>query len=239
VAELVNVFREVKRVLRGDGTLWVNIGDTYVDKQIAGIPWRVAFALQEDGWKLRQDIIWHKPNPLPESVRDRLTKSHEYIFLLTKSTSYYFDQSAIKEDAICGDKGSEFHTGKTSIYQAGRAQKKRPSRAKGSFKGKTEAMARTGQNAFRAVVDKRNKRSVWTVTSQPSKRAHFATFPPKLIQPCILAGCPEGGTVLDPFLGTGTTAEVAINSGCRFVGFEINERYFRMATDRLSQLTLW
>ena len=274
VAEMVAVFREVKRVLRDDGTLWLNLGDTYnaynggagplsslsrgaqtnarpqletgfglkvkslKPKELIGIPWMVAFALREDGWNIRQDIIWHKPNPMPESVEDRCTKSHEYIFLLTKSERYFFDNSAIKEPAICGHNGSEFHTGKTGEHQLGRAQKVRPSKPKGSFNGKTEAMASTGQNAFRAVTDVRNKRSVWTVATKPYKGAHFATFPADLIKPCIAAGCPEGGTVLDPFTGSGTTAEVARANGCHFVGCELNPDYLKLAVKRFKQRSL-
>lgn len=274
IAEMVSVFREVKRVLKNDGTLWINLGDSYATgtkadrqqsknpgvgancleaqnsvgrigtpkglktKDLIGIPWRVALALQADGWYLRQDIIWHKPNPMPESVTDRCTKSHEYIFLLSKSERYYFNSEAIKEDAICGARGSQFHTGKTGEHQLGRAQKVRPSKPKGSFNGKTEAMAATGQNAFRAVTETRNKRSVWTVSTKPYKGAHFATFPQELIEPCILAGCPEGGTVLDPFIGSGTTAAVAQRFGCRFVGCELNVAYLELAVKRFGQRRL-
>lgn len=270
IQTMINVFREVRRVLRDDGTLWLNLGDTYnaynggagpgsklsknqteqrpkletgyglqcktlKPKDLIGIPWRVALALQADGWWLRQDIIWHKPNPMPESVTDRCTKSHEYIFLLSKSERYYFNCEAIKEDAVCGANGSEFHTGKTGEHQLGRSQKVRPSKPKGSFNGKTETMADTGQNAFRAIVDKRNKRSVWSVSLKPYKGAHFATYPQELIEPCILAGCPEGGTVLDPFIGSGTTAAVARRSGCKFVGFELNPEYLALAEKRFVQ----
>lgn len=272
IETMVNLFREVRRVLKDDGTLWLNLGDTYngymanqrgtgletkrqqsrkyiepgaglrtrevKNKELCGIPWRVALALQSDGWFLRQDIIWHKPNPMPESVTDRCTKSHEYIFLLTKSDRYFFNGEAIKEDAVCGANGSEFHTGKTGEHQLGRSQKVRPSKPKGSFSGKTEAMADTGQNAFRAVVEKRNKRSVWSIPVKPYKGAHFATYPQELIVPCILAGCPEGGTVLDPFIGSGTTAAVARRSGCKFVGFELNPEYLALAEKRFVQGSL-
>lgn len=265
IAGMVAVFREVRRVLRDDGTLWLNLGDSYAanrgsgasgigakqatnvganlgklrvpdglkEKDLIGIPWRVAFALQSDGWYLRQDIIWAKPNPMPESVRDRCTKSHEYIFLLSKSPRYYFDSDAIKEPAICGAKGSEFHIGKTGIHQLSRSQKVRPSAPKGSFQGKTEAMSGTGQNAFRAVTETRNKRSVWTVATRPYKGAHFATFPPDLIEPCILAGCPEGGTVLDPFGGSGTTAGVAVANGRDAILCELSPEYAGLVEDRV------
>lgn len=248
VSNMVDVFREVRRVLRDDGTLWLNLGDTYsgsgngaahypdsvngtkqstnkgtVDKpniprgripdglkpkDLVGIPWRVAFALQADGWYLRSDIIWHKPNPMPESVTDRPTKAHEYIFLLSNSERYYYDHEAIKEDAIYGGL--------------------REDKPRGSFQGKFEDMA------FRAIREKRNKRTVWTVTTQPYSEAHFAVYPPKLIEPCILAGCPVGGTVLDPFFGSGTTGEVAIRHNRNFIGIELNPEYIKIARKRLA-----
>lgn len=281
IQTMVNVFREVRRVLRDDGTLWLNLGDTYnaynggagpgsklsknqteqrpkletgyglqcktlKPKDLIGIPWRVALALQADGWWLRQDIIWHKPNPMPESVRDRCTKSHEYIFLLSKSERYYFNCEAIKEDSVTNDtrrpygsKGSwELDGRDESKRPNGQQRKPRVSAAKGSFNGKTEAMADTGQNAFRAITEKRNKRSVWTVTLKSYKGAHFATYPEDLIEPCVMAGCPEGGTVLDPFIGSGTTAAVARRSGCKFVGFELNPEYLALAEKRFVQGSL-
>jgi DNA modification methylase len=279
VAEMVSVFREVRRVLQDDGTLWLNLGDTYhtgdgyrasptgsrvkqsvinyghdaadlqaapnrqrqdglKPKDMVGIPWRVAFALQADGWYLRQDIIWSKPNPMPESVTDRCTKSHEYIFLLSKSERYYFDSEAIQEPAVCGSNGSEFHTGKTGEHQLGRSQKVRPSKAKGSFNGKTEAMAETGQNAFRAVTETRNKRDVWVVPIKPYKEAHFATFPKDLIKPCILAGSPENGTVIDPFWGSGTTGEVCLSLGRKCIGTELNPKYCKLSFKRFAQPVL-
>lgn len=273
VQKMVEVFRGVRRVLREDGTLWLNLGDSYTRssssgnpasstlagtpnalrpgcgpgksipvglkaKDLVGIPWRVAFALQADGWYLRSDIIWHKPNPMPESVTDRPTKSHEYLFLLSKSDQYHYDAEAIQEPAVCGAKGSLFHTGKTGQHQLGRAQQVRPSVEKSGFSGKTESMAHTGQNAFRAVVDGRNKRTVWTVATQPYAGAHFATFPPKLIEPCILAWARVGGLVLDPFCGSGTTLAVAKELGRRAIGIELNEQYVRLATERLAQEVL-
>ena len=219
VDNLVKVFREVKRVLRDDGTVWLNLGDSYnagrngghaggskqnhkkylqrsganvvglKPKDLVGIPWRVALALQQDGWYLRQDIIWHKPNPMPESVKDRCTKAHEYIFLLSKSTKYYFDNEAIKED-----------------------------------------LAKSSN-----VSNKRNKRSVWTITTKPFKGAHFATFPMDLIEPCVLAGCPEGGTVLDPFGGSGTTGIVAVNNKRNAVLCELNQEYIDLAKKRIGE----
>jgi DNA modification methylase len=241
VDQLVSVFREVRRVLRDDGTLWLNLGDSYAGsgkggnpegskwsgfvgnkareksakastsiipqglkpKDLVGIPWRVAFALQADGWYLRQDIIWHKPNPMPESVTDRCTKSHEYLFLLTKSTKYYYDQEAIKEPSA--------NLGETSIRFGGSKY--------GDSKDPKHA-TKSGNNYVDSGT--RNKRSVWTVATKPFKDAHFATFPPQLIEPCILAGCPENGTVLDPFFGAGTTGLVAQRHNRRWIGCELN-----------------
>lgn len=247
VERMVTVFREVRRVLRTDGTLWLNLGDTYASrggmgfqgkhgqrfsrrhtqrsilgntatnglksKDLAGIPWRVAFALQDDGWYLRQDIIWNKPNPMPESVKDRCTKSHEYIFLLSKSENYYF--STLKEEA-------RFKEG---------PRNKRPhskTNADGSIALRTRANLSTI-----GPRETRTKRSVWTVTTRPFKGAHFATFPTQLVEPCICAGCPDGGIVLDPFFGAGTTGLVATNQNKGFIGIEINQRYAEMAKERI------
>lgn len=245
VAALVVVFREVRRVLRDDGTLWLNLGDSYANdgkwagssggkhasalhgdtsigrakvstglkpKELIGIPWRVAFALQAEGWYLRQDIIWHKPNPMPESVRDRCTKAHEYVFLLTKSPKYHFDSEAIKEPAV----------------QAGRV---RNDRMGGNKYGKG---VKHSDGAMFTGSDTRNRRSVWTVPTRPFKGAHFATFPPDLIEPCILAGCPIGGTVLDPFMGAGTTAVVAERLGRQWIGCELNPEYADLALNRIA-----
>ncbi|MCP4798315.1 MAG: site-specific DNA-methyltransferase [bacterium] len=240
VENLVSVFREVKRVLRDDGTVWLNLGDSYSSggrttttnqtlrgdkdygvtrpkpskgikpKDLIGIPWRVAFALQADGWYLRQDIIWHKPNPMPESVKDRCTKAHEYIFLLSKNAKYYFDNEAIKQPAkwIVGDDRGK------------RADTRRNKKGMNSMSGITKA--------------KVNKRSVWTVTTKPFKGAHFATFPPDLIEPCVLAGCPEGGTVLDPFGGAGTTGLVAEQNNRDSILIELNPDYIEIAKERLN-----
>jgi len=174
VDNLVKVFREVKRVLRDDGTVWLNLGDSFLkNKQLGGIPWRVALALQLDGWYLRQDIIWHKPNPMPESIKDRCTKAHEYIFLLSKSPKYYFDNEAIKEDAVAKDRAAG-----NKVPQKGTDQ---------PFSETKQGLIKAQQKKYQ----KRNKRSVWTVTTKPFKGAHFATFPMDLIEPCVLAGCPE------------------------------------------------
>lgn len=255
VARLVDVFREVRRVLRDDGTLWLNLGDSYGSfggntysgfnerwsgtggagskqdatlygvtahkadtglrpKNLLGIPWRVAFALQADGWYLRQDIIWSKPNPMPESVTDRCTKAHEYVFLLSKSARYFFDAEAIKEPAVYADSG----------------------RSSATKHDLSSARKRDGSDlapSFRAVTETRNRRSVWTVTTKPFAGAHFATFPPDLIEPCILAGSPVGGTVLDPFGGSGTTAGVAIKHGRNAILCELNPEYARLMPDRV------
>ena len=266
VAELVSVFREVRRVLKDDGTLWLNLGDSYAGsgkgqwnggandpknkktqgmkidiqrpssiglkpKDLIGIPWRVAFALQADGWWLRQDIIWSKPNPMPESVKDRCTKSHEYIFMLSKSARYYYDADAIAEDAIysglagqdaSGFKDAKLFDGKHSDKQRGH------SRRHAGFNDRWDAMSKEGQ-----CSGKRNKRSVWNVATTPFKGSHFATFPPDLIEPCILAGSRKGGIILDPFGGAGTTGLVADRNGRNALLIEINEEYKNMAQNRI------
>lgn len=247
VGKLVEVFREVWRVLRPDGTLWVNIGDSYATrsgkqpptntrnscghtekrtpagykyKDLIGVPWALAFALRADGWYLRQDIIWNKSNCMPESVRDRCTKSHEYIFLLSKSERYYFNPQAIREPA--GTKGNARSFRGGGAYTGGR-----------SFNNSAE-VARESHGNVKNDTGTRNKRDVWTVSTTGFRGAHFAVFPEKLIEPCILAGCPEGGTVLDPFTGSGTTGVVAKRLGRNFVGCEINPDYAKMAADRIA-----
>ena len=228
IAELVDVFREIKRVLRDDGTLWVNMGDSYAggtkggdlkssglkSKDLVGIPWMLAFALRADGWYLRQDIIWHKPNPMPESVRDRCTKAHEYVFLLSKSDKYYFDTEAMQEPSA--------GLGKTKIRFGGKkyGDSDDPKHATKSGNEYTDSGTR-------------NKRSVWSITAKPFKGAHFATFPPALIEPCILAGCPEGGVVIDPFFGAGTTGLVAQRYGREWIGCELNPEYAAIAQTRI------
>ena len=218
---IVSVIREAKRILKDDGSLWLNVGDSYAanrtyqvpstkggakhslgqsvggkgskvpegmkSKDLIGIPWMLAFALRADGWYLRQDIIWQKPNVMPESVKDRCTKSHEYIFLLTKKDKYYFDHLAVQEDAIKGA---------------------------------------------------RNRRSVWSISTTQFKGAHFAVFPEALAEPCILAGCPEDGTVLDPFSGAATTGVVALKNNRNYIGIELNPEYNLLAAGRLEQTML-
>lgn len=220
VAAMVEVFRCVRDVLADDGVLWLNIGDSYgTGKQMLGIPWRLAFALQSDGWVLRQDIIWHKPNPMPESVRDRCTKAHEYIFLLTKSPRYYYDHEAMMEP-VAASTVSRLQQ-ETLGQQAGSA------RVPGKTNGNMKAVGRT---------DKRNRRSVWTVTTKPYKGAHFAVFPADLIEPCILGGSQPGDIVLDPFMGSGTTAQVALQHGRQYIGCELNTEYGVLIDARLSKL---
>jgi DNA modification methylase len=243
IAKLVAIFAEVRRVLRDDGTCWLNLGDTFINakgmahgvdpkqrarrfglrpndvsvpgykrKDLAGIPWRTAFALQDDGWYLRSDIVWSKPNPMPESVLDRPTRSHEFIFLLTKSLRYYYDTAAIAEPVVRGYAGSSFTKGKTLEAGLGRVSK-----------------------LPRVEKTTRNARSVWTITPKPYKGAHFAVFPPELPRRCILAGSKTGSVVLDPFAGSGTTCAVARSLGRGFIGIDLNGDYRDMAERRIAE----
>jgi DNA modification methylase len=226
IAAMVEVFRCVWDVLEDDGTLWLNIGDSYGSgKQLLGIPWKLAFALQSNGWVLRQDIIWHKPNPMPESVQDRCTKSHEYIFLLSKAEKYFYDAEAIKEASV--DPEGSANRYKTPFF----AGEKHES-------GGYSATGATHTKGIKEFDGNRNKRSVWTVTTKPYAGAHFAVFPSDLIEPCILAGAPVGGVVLDPFMGSGTTAQVAQNLGRRYLGCELNKDYESLQNKRLAQQSL-
>lgn len=253
VENLCQVFDEVRRVLADDGTLWVNLGDSYFphsgsrgnktpagdtlrgrdneyqpapklspgdanlkQKDLVGVPWRFAFAMQDRGWYLRQDIIWAKPNPMPESVTDRCTKAHEYIFLLTKNPRYYFDNEAIKEPAIWSDdkrKGNGRHT----------------------YDGKRSENDGLIQQSFVTINDTKNKRSVWTVNTKGYKEAHFAVYPTELIEPCVKAGSAVGDTVLDPFSGSGTTGEVALKLGRNYVGCELNPDYAKLSENRITE----
>ncbi len=245
VQELVNTFRLVRDVLKDDGTLWLNIGDSYYNyrsdgnypkqsvsktkqdlpdktpvrgnkfknlksKDLIGIPWMLAFALRNDGWYLRQDIIWHKPNPMPESVKDRCTKSHEYIFLLSKSKNYYYDNEAIKEPAQ--DWGTR-------------------DRSKGKYHNKGTGLQ--PHSGLEKSYPTKNKRSVWSVTNKPYKGSHFATFPRDLIVPCIKAGSKRGDVILDPFMGSGTTAMVSKELGRFYLGCELHEDYGDLINKRL------
>ena len=297
VAKMVEVFREVKRVLRDDGTIWVNLGDSYASdpgkggsgtfngrngrgekyaremrrgsgradglvtdesprnrdgappcglpaKNLIGIPWRVAFALQADGWYLRSDIIWSKPNPMPESVTDRPTKAHEYLFLLAKSERYYFDADAVKEPSITNDPRRPY-TSQGAWEMDGRPIEQRHGgkvRSPAGWKtgpGSHGSIHENGREQEVTYVDdtftKRNIRSVWTIATQPYPEAHFATFPEDLIKPCILAGCPVGGIVLDPFSGSGTTVKVAQDLGRVGVGLELSAEYIKLAQRRAAQ----
>ena len=267
VAAMVKVFREVRRVLRDDGTLWLNIGDSYASggrktrdsddkleqrgmgtrpadpagikpKDLIGIPWMLAFALRADGWFLRQDIIWHKPNPMPESVRDRCTKAHEYMFLLSKSERYFIDPDSMKEPAVKGAAGSEFHTGKTGAHQMGRASTKprKQNSTNDSFVPGAIAHGGLHREGSEREPETRNRRSVWTVATRPYKGAHFATFSPALIEPCILAGSRVNDIVLDPFMGSGTTAAVALQHGRQYLGCELNPAYQPLQDARIADV---
>lgn len=219
IAAMVEVFRCVRDVLADDGTVWLNIGDSYgKEKQLLGVPWRLALALQSDGWVLRQDIVWHKPNPMPESVQDRCTKAHEYIFLLSKSQKYYYDAEAIKEPANSKSEGIRFGGNK--------------------YGDSNDPKHATKSGNVSKEYDKANKRSVWTVTTKSYEGAHFAVFPEELIEPCIMAGAPAGGVVLDPFMGSGTTAQVAQHLGRKYLGCELNATYKPLQDKRLRQQSL-
>jgi DNA modification methylase len=255
IAAMVEVFRCVRDVLADDGTLWLNIGDSYYnyrpgkgqalvkqsvanndqdlpqtcarrgnkldglkEKDLIGIPWMLAFALRADGWYLRQDIIWHKPNPMPESVQDRCTKAHEYIFLLSKSQKYYFDHESIKEQAKVSSEGIRFGGSK--------------------YGDSDDPKHATKSGNVSKEYEKANKRSVWSVSTKPYEGAHFAVFPEELIEPCVMAGAPVGGVVLDPFMGSGTTAQVAQNLGRQYLGCELNPEYKKLQWQRLRQHSL-
>jgi DNA modification methylase len=220
VANLCKIFDEVRRVLADDGTAWVNLGDTYADKSLAGVPWLFALAMKERGWYLRQDIIWAKPNPMPESVTDRCTKAHEYIFLFSKQPKYFFDNEAIKEPL------AESSIGRVSQDVENQV---------GSDRAHAGGKNNGPMKAFGDVESGRTKRSVWTVPSASYKEAHFAVYPPALIEPCIKAGSAEGDTVLDPFSGSGTTGEVALKLGRNYVGCELNPEYAKLSERRISE----
>jgi DNA modification methylase len=231
---IVGVFREIRRVLRPDGTAWVNYGDCYANgcqslkpKDLVGMPWRVAFALQADGWYLRSDIIWSKPNPMPESVTDRPTKAHEYIFLLAHPESggrYFFDADAVKEE-------SANHWNPKKCFGTPRKKQETMTERQLSMQ-RTQFASDTHHDDFEKTG--RNLRDVWHIATQPYPEAHFATYPEKLIEPCVKAGCDRGGVVLDPFNGSGTTGVVALRNGCRYIGIELNPEYAELAHRRIS-----
>ncbi len=286
IAAMVEVFRCVRDVLADDGTLWLNIGDSYAgyhgnknaaydaapsnkggyfenqrktlvnhngikNKDLIGIPWMLAFALRADGWYLRQDIIWSKPNPMPESVRDRCTKAHEYVFLLSKSDRYYFDHEAIKEPVaastvarlsqpnLANQAGSDRVPGKTNgnmkaVRSKANSFKREGSKREQAIPGQAVGTHRPDRAESEYDLDTRNRRSVWTVATRPYKGAHFATFPPALIEPCILAGSRVNDIVLDPFMGSGTTAAVALQHGRQYLGCELNPAYRPLQDARIA-----
>jgi DNA modification methylase len=264
VGHIVLIFREARKILRKDGTLWLNLGDNYANvgkwggstggkhvsglhgdtgigrrkrdygalknKDLCGIPWRVAFALQADGWYLRSDIIWQKTNPMPESITDRPTKSHEYIFLLTKSSRYYYDFMEIREPQKISSKERSKY-GWHGVTD---------DNSMGSITGASFKKMANSDLTMQTIPEDglRNKRTVWNVSSASFSEAHFAVFPPKLIEPCILAGCPVGGVVFDPFMGSGTTAMVAAQLQRNYIGFELNPKYITIAERRLSAVQI-
>ena len=265
IERLVEVFREVRRVLKNDGTLWLNIGDSYANdgkwggssggkhakalhgktgvgrrkkhtglkpKDLIGIPWLLAFALRADGWHLRADIIWQKPNAMPESVKDRPTRAHEYVFLLSKSVRYYYNAEAIKEPAV-GFPGSQNpnarRRGNTKTFRGGNAY------THDQAAENSASVERESHGLVPNETGKRNRRTVWTIATRPYKGAHFATFPEELARPCVLAGSRPGDTVLDPFCGSGTTGAVAIQEGRDFIGIDINPEYIKLSEQRIGE----
>lgn len=233
VDKLVTVFREVKRVLRDDGVVWLNLGDSYgKTKQLYGIPWRVAFALQSDGWYLRQDIIWSKPNPMPENVTDRFTKSHEYIFLLTKTAKYFMNMDAVREPHETMLKYPNWNLGK------GDDREPCGKRMEDGFQGGMAAKAKNNNAIASWNPLGRNRHSVWTIATKPFKEAHFATFSPELPTICIKAGTKIGDTILDPFSGAGTVGMVCEKLDRNFIGIELNPSYVKMAEKRVDDVRL-
>lgn len=249
IYNLTEIFREVRRTLRPNGTLWLNISDTYSrhsrigghvkKKELCLIPYRLMLELQKDGWYVRQDIIWNKPNAMPESVKDRCTKSHEYIFLLTKSDRYYFDYEAIREPAVgCDNRPPAGSRGAAAPNSRRRKGNSKTFRGGGVYTGgrsfnNSDEVEQESHGNSENETGLRNRRSVWNVATQGYSKAHFATFPEKLIEPCVLAGCRPGGIVLDPFLGSGTTAVVAEKHGREFIGIDLNPEYTEMAKSRI------
>jgi site-specific DNA-methyltransferase (adenine-specific) len=225
VSRLVSVFGEARRVLKPTGTLWLVLGDKYVNKQLLGMPWRVALALQDDGWQLRSDIIWHKPNAMPSAVRTRPTTDHEYVFLLSRSEAYFYDVDAIREPHVTFSEKSRMRGGRNHFFR----RDSTPEAGKNG--GSSNLHNGRWDQAFHPKG--RNKRTVWTIPLSKFREAHFAVFPEPLVETCVRAGCPEGGLVLDPFLGSGTTAVVARRLNRHYVGIDANQQYLDMAKSRL------
>ncbi|HLF88614.1 MAG TPA: site-specific DNA-methyltransferase [Anaerolineales bacterium] len=230
VHALDEVFRECLRVLREDGTLWLNLGDKYEDGELLAMPWQVAFALKREGWLLRSDIIWHKPNAMPSSVKTRPTTDHEYIFLFSKGQNYFYDIDAIREPHVTFSENSRMKGGRNHFGKVNGTPEQ------GKNQGNSNLHNGRWDQAFHPKG--RNRRTVWEIPLSKFREAHFAVFPEKLVELCILAGCPEGGIVLDPFIGSGTTAVVAQRLGRKFVGMDSNPEYCEMARKRVSQLAL-
>nr|WP_228043757.1 site-specific DNA-methyltransferase [Dolichospermum sp. LEGE 00246] len=225
ISRLLEIFDEVKRVLKEDGTLWINLGDKYIDGSLAGLPWKLALALKERGWILRSDIIWYKPNAMPSSVKNRPTTDHEYMFLFAKSSKYYYDADAIREPHVTFSENSKMRGGRNHLGKKGGT----PEQGKNS--GNSNLHNGRWDQAFHPKG--RNKRTVWEVPLSKFRDAHFAVFPEQLIEPCILAGSSEGGIVLDPFFGAGTVGLVSMKKARKFIGIELNEDYCKIATKRI------
>ncbi|MDP1560026.1 MAG: site-specific DNA-methyltransferase [Pirellulaceae bacterium] len=225
IQNLVAVFSEARRVLRPDGTLWLNLGDKYDRSRLLGLPWRVALALADDGWLLRSDIVWHKPNAMPSAVKNRPTTDHEYMFLFSREPEYYYDADAIREPHTTFSESSKMKGGRRHFGQRGGTPEQ------GKNGGQANLHDGRWDQAFHPLG--RNKRTVWSVPLGKFRDAHFAVFPPDLIRPCINAGTPEGGVVLDPFFGAGTVGVVALELRRRYVGIELNPDYVALAQRRL------
>jgi site-specific DNA-methyltransferase (adenine-specific) len=227
IGKLVDVFRECRRTLKDSGSLWLVIGDKYLDGEQLGMPWRVALALKADGWILRSDIIWHKPNAMPSAVKTRPTVDHEYVFFFTKSPDYYYDADAIREPHVTFTEKSRMRGGRNHFFRPGGTPEQ------GKNKGNPNLHHGRWDQAFHPKG--RNKRTVWSISLSKFREAHFAVFPEPLVETCILAGCPEGGVVLDPFLGSGTTAVVAKRLGRKYIGIDCVAEYCEMACRRLRE----
>ncbi len=225
VNHLIKIFRQIKRVLKEDGTFWLNLGDKYENGELLGMPWKIAFALKKDGWRLRSDIIWHKPNAMPSSVKNRPTQDHEYLFLFTKSNRYLYDADLIREPHKTFSENSKMRGGRKHLHERGGTPEK------GKNSGNSNLHNARWDQAFHPLG--RNKRTVWEIPLSKSRDLHFAVFPEKLVEPCLLAGAPLDSIVLDPFCGSGTTGRVATSFGRRFIGIDINKEYCLIARDKI------